>query len=1462
MKGFFDLESDYIEVKSHSDLVYQLFYAAKTNDVSNLKELLEKINNENLQIDARNEAGCSALHIAALHNSKEAALLLLNHGASTSIQDYENAWTPLHRAFYKGHLKIALMLLTSGAVLGDNINNTSTTNTNMISKRPIRGRCIKNIDTWKSPIDHDGFTPLDLLTWKLSNTNFSNSKSNSSIEETSCFDSLVLSFGKADFQLGIPLPKQLSDIQKPRCLEDLPSNITKLSCNRHHTLALTEDGAIFSWGHGFGGKLGHGDEHTQPLPKLIDATVLNERKVKVTAIAAGEDHSLALTADGRVFAWGSDRHGQLGLGSRSASTFTTSTDTIPPSSLSSSVDSSIHVTSPLPVSGLRKTRVRGIAAGARHSMCFSETAVYTWGSNSLGQLGLSQRSAERTICVPRMVSLPVSTIVSVAAGPQSSLVLLHREEDASDRREVYQWGQGIQLPMRVPFSSRRRNSISESNGSSMSTDLSIFHSFDQGSRRPVELVQISAGRYFNCALSSTGYVYLWTIGSSSTSFESKERERDKEKERDHHEGNGYAYSNSTSSNNNNYVNTNLNTNINPPYPRVLEALFSENGGGKATFIDAASERVCVVMENGDLYTFDVPTTASNSKLPVPRRVIGVKCSESVVAGDHHTLVLTSLKVPPLPYQERMAMLSSEPLITMLNESQTDVKTKIALDASMDVDPEASFTEAETETDLDQSMSIDADVGMTIFDMNSEDENEQAAYDEEQMLLFNAGLDSTPQLLTQSEAEVEQFEQVTDTTSIGKSNVPFDTSSCEDNGVSPFPLSLKELCELRLAREVTVRNSPRLLDFANTYQAHALAQFCEQFITSNLDAVFVISKRSDLELLVTDTPLTRVEAPPSGTDSYLSAVTLAASSSASKLQGQMQGRHRSRSRSQSLGEGEENANLSVSTSQSDITPTKNKNNGNSNHEFTTPPVPQRARANSKDLNSYEGVARTIKSVKKKLHAIDALEKRVQEGENNLQHEQLEKLRRKNSLEEQLFQLEPLLNKLSFDETEIIGDDDKAKAGVAKEIDYQGNSREIDRLAKVKKNKKKEDKGMCSSMTTDGVPNFSAWLKMADSTTSTTASSSTTIIKNATANSTVMNGSKETKLLTHESPTLQEALLIGSDVIKSRKENHDLKNNVNRKSSWGITHHTKSNHISLSSILLEQKAEKQVKQLNEKDSWSTIPTKLPSSSSSSSSSPRKPVHLSISLSMNPEENKKLIKRNCSGSGNGNDYTSDTKNTTASISWGSYIEQNEEIQKQKHHDFLKAKCPWGSNHSKERKGSLNVSGDCIDNNNSISNGNGVSMASILQEEEALRKKKNLSLHENNGHSNPWKTGLISLSSSPYKDSEGQSSSGSLIMENILKMEEEKASTVSAVSPIIDKNVRADEKVNYSRRSYSHNKKNKRNTEEKNNQNSETESKLNTKKFNKKNTNNSNSNINKNKNNKRASQKKSADAVPKQIE
>ena len=1482
MKGSIDSESDHIEVKNDGDSLDQLFYAARTNDVSTLKKLLENDKNdgyERIQIDTRNESGCTALHLAAINNNITATCCLLNHGASISIQDYENAWTPLHRAFYKGHVRIALMLLTSGATLGDNINNNNSNN--MVSKRPIRGRSIKNIDTWKSPIDHDGYTPLDLLTWKLSNANScSYANSNCSIEEVEVeegaftIDTLVLSFGKADFQLGIPLPKQQADVQKPRCLEDLPSNVVKMSANRHHSMALCDDGAVLTWGHGQGGKLGHGDEHTQPLPKLVDASILSERKVKVIAIAAGEDHSLALSENGRVFAWGSDKHGQLGLGSRRATTPATTTDLLSSSSSLSVVDSSINVTSPLLVSGLRRTRVRGIAAGGRHSICFSETAVFTWGSNLSGQLGLSQRSAEHTICIPRMVSLPTSSIISVAAGPESSVVLLHREEDAGDRREVYQWGQGIQLPMRVPFSNRRRNSICESNGNTANVDLNIFRSFDQGNRRPVELIQISSGRSFNCALSAAGHVYLWITGSISTCTDTKEREREKDRERN--EGTEYCNSmtnsnHSNNSNNSNYVNTNTNINMNLAHPQVLESLFPENGGGKAISIDAASERACVVMENGDLYTFDVPATAtataSNSKLPVPRRVIGIKCAESVAAGDHHTLALTSLQVPPLPHQAKIAILNSEPLVTMLDESQTNVQKIAAVDTSLDMGPEASFTEVEIETDTDLSMSMDTDIDIHVLDVDPPDDNEPTDHDGQ--VLLNAELESTSHVLTQSEAEIEidSFNQTADDTGMTISNNTIEISNGDAKGVSP--LSLKELCENRLAQEVTVRNSPRLLDFANTYEAHALTAFCEKFIKSNLDAVLVICKRSDLELLIADIPLTRVESSPPGTDSFLSATTISASSSGSKQQGLMQDRRRYRSQSQSLGESEEKMPISMSMlplTCSDITPTKSKNNGsNSNHIFATPPIPQRARANSKDQTSYEGVVRTIKSVKKKLHAIDALEKRVQEeGENNLQNDQLEKIRRKKSLEEQLHQLEPLLDKLALNDTEATGDEVKATITVVKQIDYARDSNEAYRVVmlkeqkkKVKEEKKKEYKDSASTNTTTGVPNFSAWLKMADATPATATAVTTTISTNtATTKDTASYKSSpnESGLCINDSPTLQEALLIGRSDIKSRQESSDYKNTSGRslppRSSWAITptestSNSKSNNVSLSSILLEQKEEKQEKQLSEKVLWNATPTKTSSSSSSSLRTP--PVHMSMSLSISPGKSKK--QKNDSGGGHSSKFSkADNKATTASMSWGSYLEQSEEMQKQRQHDILKAKCPWGSkpfNTSKERE--ISLAGNIIknpSNNHSIGNSYGVSMASILEEEEALRVRKNLN-GPDNGHSNPWKTGLIALGSSPYEGSKWPTGSRrNMSMENIFKMEEEKASTAPAAAPTIDLSVNTKVNNNNNKRNNNYNIKNKKNTEEKNIQIVKTETKKHTK-INSNNNNNNNNNNNKNNNN-----------------
>nr|XP_057908425.1 alsin isoform X2 [Doryrhamphus excisus] len=65
---------------------------------------------------------------------------------------------------------------------------------------------------------------------------------------------------------------------------------------------------VWSWGHGDQGQLGHGDNLDRSQPLCIKS--LNNKEV--VRVAAGAQHSLALTAQSQLFSWGSNRHGQLG----------------------------------------------------------------------------------------------------------------------------------------------------------------------------------------------------------------------------------------------------------------------------------------------------------------------------------------------------------------------------------------------------------------------------------------------------------------------------------------------------------------------------------------------------------------------------------------------------------------------------------------------------------------------------------------------------------------------------------------------------------------------------------------------------------------------------------------------------------------------------------------------------------------------------------------------------------------------------------------------------------------------------------------------------------------------------------------------------------------------------------------------------------------------------------------------
>lgn len=86
--------------------------------------------------------------------------------------------------------------------------------------------------------------------------------------------------------------------------------VAKVACGAFHTLALTASGAVFAWGANDFGQLGTGTTS----PAVTPAPVLGLEGVPAADLAAGGWHSLALAPDGGVYVWGRGEYGRLGLG--------------------------------------------------------------------------------------------------------------------------------------------------------------------------------------------------------------------------------------------------------------------------------------------------------------------------------------------------------------------------------------------------------------------------------------------------------------------------------------------------------------------------------------------------------------------------------------------------------------------------------------------------------------------------------------------------------------------------------------------------------------------------------------------------------------------------------------------------------------------------------------------------------------------------------------------------------------------------------------------------------------------------------------------------------------------------------------------------------------------------------------------------------------------------------------------
>jgi len=221
----------------------------------------------------------------------------------------------------------------------------------------------------------------------------------------------------------------------PRVVEHLrPHVVFTVACGKAHTIAVSDRGRMYTWGAGACGQLGHPDTSSfpsdedgypfQPVPREVEQL----RDHRVISTACGDVHTLALSDIGHVHSFGGGSYGQLGI--KDVSTMPVDADNCP------------YMPTPQRVSGLEG--ILRLACGDSHSLTVDRMGrLFCWGANSCGQLGLANPDDSRIrkdpdgiphLPVPALLEvLADQRIVDIACGEAHSLAV-------SAMGNLYSWG--------------------------------------------------------------------------------------------------------------------------------------------------------------------------------------------------------------------------------------------------------------------------------------------------------------------------------------------------------------------------------------------------------------------------------------------------------------------------------------------------------------------------------------------------------------------------------------------------------------------------------------------------------------------------------------------------------------------------------------------------------------------------------------------------------------------------------------------------------------------------------------------------------------------------------------------------------------------------------------------------------------------------------------------------------------
>ena len=234
-----------------------------------------------------------------------------------------------------------------------------------------------------------------------------------------------------------------------------------VSAGSLHSLGITTTGLLYGWGQNTSGQVGISSLVAKSSPVLVSGPA----GTSWIQVSAGQLHSLAVTTNGILYAWGFNLYGQVGN------------------------NSSATVSSPVLVSGPAGASWSAVAAGGYHSLAITTTGVlYGWGLNSAGQLGTSSTT---TVSSAVLVSGPAgASWTAIAAGASHSLGI-------TSAGRLYGWGS---------------NTSGQAGINSLSANIlsPVLVSGPPGA----SWTAVAGGAYFSLGITTTGAAYGWGLNTS------------------------------------------------------------------------------------------------------------------------------------------------------------------------------------------------------------------------------------------------------------------------------------------------------------------------------------------------------------------------------------------------------------------------------------------------------------------------------------------------------------------------------------------------------------------------------------------------------------------------------------------------------------------------------------------------------------------------------------------------------------------------------------------------------------------------------------------------------------------------------------------------------------------------------------------------------------------------------------